>query len=68
MSVIRPGARVDLYYYAESDHVRSVSGQVEDRSSTSVTIITTLGDLEEFPLTSIQRMILTEALEDRLSD
>jgi hypothetical protein len=63
VSVFQPGDKVDLYYYAESDRVRSVTGKIDDLDLNSVTIVTTTGDLQWFPHTAIQRVILLEASE-----
>lgn len=53
-----PGSKVDLYYYAESDHVRSITGMITDANATWVMITDTAGSQRAFPVTSIQQMIL----------
>jgi len=58
--MISVGCTVDLYYYAESDHVRSLSGRIDSADGTWVVIIDAMGTVHAFPLTSIQRMILTD--------
>lgn len=65
MSVIQSGDTVDLYYYGESNSVRSVHGQVDERDQHSVTIITLSGQMQEFPFSSVQRMILIDANDAR---
>lgn len=58
--MIGPGATVDLYYYAESDHVRSVRGTLTDADGTWVIMTDVTGMIRAFPVTSIQQMILTD--------
>ena len=58
--MIGPGSTVDLYYYAESDHVRSVSGTITDANGTWLVIMDTTGTVRAFPVSSIQQMILTD--------
>lgn len=58
--MIGPGAKVDLYYYAESDHVRSVTGTITDADATWVIMTDVGGSVRAFPVTSIQQMILTD--------
>lgn len=55
------GSTVDLYYYAESDHVRSMRGTITDADGTWVIVADTFGTVHAFPLTSIQRMILIDS-------
>ena len=63
MRTFNPGDRVDLYYYAESDHVRRVSGKIEDLDAIGVDLVSVSGDLQGFPWTSVQRLIMVEAYE-----
>lgn len=63
MRAFQAGDRVDLYYYAESDHVRSVSGKIDDLDAIGVDLVTLTGDLQGFPWTSVQRLIMVEARE-----
>lgn len=58
--MIGAGSNVDLYYYAESDHVRSLSGRIDSADGTWVVIVDPFGTVHAFPITSIQRMILTD--------
>lgn len=58
--MINIGAEVDLYYYAEANGVRSVSGRIDDANGQYVILIDTSGVVHAYPLTSIQRMILRE--------
>ncbi len=68
MRAFNTGDRVDLYYYAESDHVRSIAGKIDDLDAIGVDLVTVTGDLQGFPWTSVQRMIMVEAFapEDQL--
>ena len=61
------GDKVDLYYYAESDHVRNVSGTITDGSQWAVIIASEAGDVIMFPMTSVQRMILRSKGEGSLT-
>lgn len=54
------GSTVDLYYYAESDHVRSITGTLTDSGERWVIITDLSGMVRAFPITSIQQMILTD--------
>lgn len=55
------GSTVDLYYYAESDHVRSMRATLTDSGERWVIVTDTFGTVHAFPLTSIQRMILIDS-------
>ena len=55
-----PGTKVDLYYYAESDHVRSITGTIIDTDSTWVILTDVAGMERAFPITSIQQMIKSD--------
>lgn len=68
MSVIRAGDSVHVYYYGEANSVRSLRGTVQERDQWGVTVVSLTGDLQEFPITSIQRLILIEAKEDRFPE
>lgn len=55
------GSKVDLYYYAESDHVRSITGTITTADETWVILTDDFGSVNAFPITSIQRMILLDS-------
>lgn len=55
------GSTVDLYYYGENNSVRSIRGSITDANASWVIITDAFGTQQGFPLTSIQRMILTDS-------
>lgn len=52
------GSRVDLYYFGESNTVRTLSGTISDANASWVIVRDAHDKTHAFPLTSIQRMIL----------
>lgn len=60
-TAVNLGSTVDLYYYAESDHVRSMRATLTDSGERWVIVTDTFGTVHAFPLTSIQRMILIDS-------
>jgi hypothetical protein len=59
--VFRTGDKVDLYYYTEARRPHAITGRIEYLGPVGVTLLTASGDLQFFPWSSVQRVILSEA-------
>jgi hypothetical protein len=59
--VFRTGDKVDLYYYTEARRPHAITGRVEYLDPVGVMLLTASSDLQFFPWSSVQRVILSEA-------